>query len=55
MISFDVRGDASAADAVCAGLQIIQHATSLGGAVESTIERRTSIPGQEHLPPTLCG
>jgi cystathionine beta-lyase/cystathionine gamma-synthase len=30
----------------------IQHATSLG-AVESTIERRASVPGQEHLPPTL--
>ena len=43
---------APAADAVCAGLQLIQHATSLG-AVESTIERRASIPGQEHLPPTL--
>ena len=52
IISFDVGGDASAADAVCAGLQLIQHATSLG-AVESTIERRASIPGQEHLPPTL--
>jgi cystathionine gamma-synthase len=52
IISFDVRGDASAADAVCAGLHLIQHATSLG-AVESTIERRASIPGQEHLPPTL--
>ena len=52
IISFDVRGDAAAADAVCAGLQLIQHATSLG-AVESTIERRASIPGQEHLPPAL--
>src|SRR5204862_963141 len=52
IISFDVRGGASAADAVCAGLQLIQHATSLG-AVESTIERRASIPGQEHLPPAL--
>ena len=52
IISFDVRGGASAAAAVCAGLQLIQHATSLG-AVESTIERRASIPGQEHLPPAL--
>lgn len=52
IISFDVRGDASTADAVCTGLQLIQHATSLG-AVESTIERRASIPGQEHLPPAL--
>ena len=52
IISFDVRGDSAAADGVCAGLQLIQHATSLG-AVESTIERRASIPGQEHLPPAL--
>jgi cystathionine gamma-synthase len=52
IISFDVRGDARDADAVCAGLNLIQHATSLG-AVESTIERRAGIPGQEHLPPTL--
>jgi cystathionine gamma-synthase len=52
IVSFDLRGDASAADAVCARLQLIQHATSLG-AVESTIERRASVPGQEHLPQTL--
>ena len=52
IISFDVGGDAAAADAVCARLQLIQHATSLG-AVESTIERRAGVPGQEHLPPTL--
>jgi len=52
IISFDVRGDAAAADAVCAGVRLIQHATSLG-AVESTIERRAGIPGQEHLPPSL--
>lgn len=52
IISFDVRGNAEAADAVCARLRLIQHATSLG-AVESTIERRASVPGQEHLPPSL--
>jgi cystathionine gamma-synthase len=52
IISFDVRGGAPAADAVCTTLQLIQHATSLG-AVESTIERRASIPGQEHLPAAL--
>jgi cystathionine gamma-synthase len=52
MISFDVRGDAADADALCAGLRLIQHATSLG-AVESTMERRAAIPGQTHLPPTL--
>jgi cystathionine gamma-synthase len=52
IISFDVRGTTRAADAVCSGLRLIQHATSLGG-VESTIERRAGIPGQEHLPATL--
>lgn len=52
IISFDVRGNAAAADAVCAELQLIQHATSLG-AVESTIERRASVAGQEHLPASL--
>jgi cystathionine gamma-synthase len=52
IISFDVRGDAAAADEVCSRVRLIQHATSLG-AVESTIERRASIPGQEHLPPSL--
>ena len=52
IITFDVRGDAAAADTVCASVELIQHATSLG-AVESTMERRASIPGQEHLPPTL--
>ncbi|MFO0595389.1 MAG: PLP-dependent transferase [Myxococcaceae bacterium] len=52
IISFDVRGDAASADAVCARVQLIHHATSLG-AVESTIERRAAIPGQQHLPPTL--
>ena len=52
IISFDVRGDVGAAEAVCTGVKLIQHATSLGG-VESTIERRAGIPGQEHLPVTL--
>lgn len=52
IISFDVRGDAAAADAVCGRVQLIQHATSLG-AVESTIERRAGILGQEHLPASL--
>lgn len=52
IISFDVDGDAAAADAVCARVALIQHATSLG-AVESTMERRAAIPGQQHLPPSL--
>lgn len=52
VLSFDVAGGAAPADAVCAAVQIVQHATSLG-AVESTIERRAAIPGQDHLPPGL--
>jgi cystathionine gamma-synthase len=52
IISFDIRGGVDAANAVCACIGLIQHATSLG-AVESTIERRAAIPGQEHLPPSL--
>jgi cystathionine gamma-synthase len=52
MISFDVSGTADDADAALARLRLITHATSLGG-VESTIERRAIIPGQEHLPQTL--
>lgn len=52
LISFDVRGGAEAADAVCRRVRLIQHATSLG-AVESTMERRARTPGQEHIPPSL--
>jgi cystathionine gamma-synthase len=52
IISFDMRGGADVADAVCRHVQLIRHATSLG-AVESTIERRAAIPGQQHLPPSL--
>ncbi|OUM97911.1 MAG: cystathionine gamma-synthase [Firmicutes bacterium ZCTH02-B6] len=52
IISFDLKGDAAFADAVCRHVRLIRHATSLG-AVESTMERRAAIPGQEHLPATL--
>jgi cystathionine gamma-synthase len=52
IISFDVLGDAEVADAVCRSVRLIRHATSLGG-VESTMERRAAVPGQEHLPPSL--
>jgi cystathionine gamma-synthase len=52
MISFDVAGDADKADGVCRKLRLIRHATSLG-AVESTIERRAAVHGQEHLPESL--
>jgi len=52
IISFDVTGGAGAADRVCARVQVVRHATSFG-AVESTIERRAAVPGQQHLPPGL--
>ncbi|HSJ91343.1 MAG TPA: PLP-dependent transferase [Ilumatobacter sp.] len=52
MLSFDVVGGGEAADAVCARTRLIRNATSLGG-VESMMERRAVIAGQEHLPPGL--
>jgi cystathionine gamma-synthase len=52
MISFDVAGEAAAADQVCERVGLIRHASSLGG-VESTMERRAANEGQEHLPPSL--
>jgi cystathionine gamma-synthase len=52
IISYDVRGGSAFADAVCRNIRLIRHATSLG-AVESTMERRAAIQGQEHLPPEL--
>ncbi len=52
VISFDLLGGAEVADAVCGGVRLIRHATSLG-AVESTMERRAAVPGQGHLPPSL--
>ena len=52
IISFELRGGAQVADAVCRGVGLVRHATSLG-AVESTMERRAAIPGQEHIPPSL--
>jgi cystathionine gamma-synthase len=52
MLSFEVAGGAAAADAVCAALRVVNAATSLGG-VESTVERRAKLAGQEHVPPSL--
>ncbi|HEX6372526.1 MAG TPA: PLP-dependent transferase [Longimicrobium sp.] len=52
IISFDLRGGAEFADAVCRNVGLVRHATSVG-AVESTMERRAVIPGQGHLPPSL--
>ncbi|HEY5882748.1 MAG TPA: PLP-dependent transferase [Nakamurella sp.] len=52
MLAFEVAGGAAAGDAVCAGVRVAVSATSLGG-VESTVERRAKLPGQEHIPPGL--
>ncbi|NND01586.1 MAG: PLP-dependent transferase [Acidimicrobiia bacterium] len=52
MMSFETTGDAARADRFCQAARLINHATSLGG-VESTMERRAVIPGQETIPPTL--
>jgi cystathionine gamma-synthase len=51
VVSFEMV-DAAAADRVCGAVRIIRHATSLGG-VESTMERRSAVRGQEHLPAGL--
>lgn len=52
VLSFDVVGGGEPAEAVCGAARLIRHATSLGG-VESTMERRATISGQEHLPAGL--
>jgi cystathionine gamma-synthase len=49
VLGFEVQ-TAAAANAVCDSVRVIRAATSLGG-VESTIERRAKMPGQQHLPP----
>lgn len=51
VLSFELA-DAAAADAVCDAVEVINSATSLGG-VESTIERRAKLSGQQHVPPGL--
>jgi len=52
MLAFQVDGGAARADALCAGVRLITHATSLGG-VETLIENRAAQPGEEHLPDGL--
>jgi len=52
MMSFDVTGSGDRATRFVEVAQLINHATSLGG-VESTMERRSVIPGQETMPETL--
>jgi cystathionine gamma-synthase len=52
MLSFETDGDADRCDAMLHRLELVNHATSLGG-VETTVERRASLPGQQRIPPTL--
>jgi hypothetical protein len=51
VLAFEVA-DALTADRLCNTVQVIVCATSPGG-VESTIERRSKLPGQGHVPPVL--
>lgn len=52
MMSFDVVGSGERASAFVEAAELINNATSLGG-VESTMERRALIAGQETMPATL--
>jgi cystathionine gamma-synthase len=52
MVSFELAGGVAAADRACQSVRLIRRATSLGG-VESTLERRGALPGQEHVPGSL--
>ena len=53
MLSFELTGSDTSTDIRLSRLELIATATSLG-SVESTIERRAKLAGQEHIPPTLC-
>lgn len=52
ILSFEVSGGPAHADAICRNVQLIQHATSLGGP-ETLIERRARAAGEEMTPPAL--
>jgi cystathionine gamma-synthase len=52
MLAFQVEGGSERADALCAAVELIINATSLGG-VETLIENRAAAPGEEHLPDGL--
>ena len=52
VLSFELSAGAEAADRVCASVEVVVHATSLGG-VETLIERRAAYPAESHLPPGL--
>jgi cystathionine gamma-synthase len=50
MLTFSVRGGAARAEAMLARLQVLTHATSLGG-VETLIERRARYPAEQGVVP----
>ncbi len=52
MLSFEPTGPGERASALCERMELVHHATSLGG-IESTMERRATIVGQERIPPSL--
>jgi cystathionine gamma-synthase len=52
VVSFEVAGGADAAEAVARGVRVATAGTSLGG-VETLIERRARVGGDEQLPPGL--
>ena len=52
MLTFRVRGGAARADALVDTVQVLTHATSLGG-VETTLERRARYPAEHGIPDDL--
>ncbi len=52
VLSFELSCTAAEADEFLERLQLVRAVTSLGG-VETTIERRAKLAGQEHIPATL--
>jgi cystathionine gamma-synthase len=52
MLTFRVRGGAARADALVDTLQVLTHATSLGG-IETTLERRARYPAERGVPEDL--
>jgi cystathionine gamma-synthase len=52
MLTFRVRGGAPRADAFVDALEVVTHATSLGG-VETTLERRARYPAERDIPEDL--
>jgi cystathionine gamma-synthase len=51
IVSFELES-AEVADRACGATTVVRHATSLGG-IETTMERRSAHPGQEHIPAGL--